>query len=167
MKLFPALALLFSASAVAAGPALECRGVESGNRDLQYDLTVTALDGNAVVVVDTAAKEACSCKFRLSNYFDQSKGMVPGYSIHLAYQSCSATCPLKLKRKMNAHIRVNHKLMGKESYSTPFVGDEIAKCDRFAFYVPALRIIAGQAIDRMNMSEDAKRRLKALKGIGD
>jgi hypothetical protein len=162
-----ALILLFLTPAHAAGPALECQGVKSDNAHVRYELTVTALDANSVLVVDTAANEKCSCKFAQSDYFDQSRGMVPGYKIGLRYQSCESACPQSLKRQIKANIGVTYRLMSKEAYSTPFVGDEISNCDRFGMDLPALRKIAGQAIDRMDLPEDSRKRLKYLKGIED
>ena len=77
---------LVAVHAGAAGPALECRGVKSDDPAVRYELTVTALDGNSVVVTDDSTKEKCSCEFRHDGFFDQSKGMSPGYTVNLAYQ---------------------------------------------------------------------------------
>ena len=161
--------LLFPTFAYAAEPALalECRGVKSNSPDIQYELTLTALNENSVVVIDTSTKETCNCKFRQSDFFDQSQGMVPGYIISMDFQSCDEKCPQSLKRQIKAHIRVTHRLIRKETYSTPFVGDQISNCDRFSINVPMLRRIEAQSIDSMTESPEFRAKLKALKGVGD
>lgn len=159
--------LLFSTFTYADEPALLCEGFKSNNPHIQYELSVTALNGNSVVVTDTATKKQCSCKFRQSSFFDQSRGMVPGYKITMDYQSCDDKCPQSMKRQISAHIGVTHRLMGNESYSTPFVGNQISNCDRFSVDVPMLRRIEAQRIDSMNQSPEFKRMLKAMKGVGD
>ena len=169
-KLFARLSLTilcFSTSIDAGEPALECRGVKANSQKIQYELIVTALNENSVVVIDTATKETCRCKFRLDNYFDQSKGMAPGYSISLAYQSCDDKCATSLKKQLKTYIDVTHRLLRKQTYSTPFVGDEMSNCDGFSIDLPALRKIAAQNIDALDLSPEAKARLKSMKGVGD
>lgn len=159
--------LLFSTFTYADEPALLCEGFKSNNPHIQYELSVTALNGNSVFVTDTATKKQCSCKFRQSDFSDQSKGMVPGYKITMDYQSCDDKCPQSMKRQISAHIEVTQRLIRNESYSTPFVGRQISNCDRFSVDVPMLRRIEAQRIDSMNVSPQVKRMLKDLKGIGD
>lgn len=158
--------VLFAAPTHAAGPALECHGVKPDNPAISYELTITALDANSVVIQDASRNESCACKFKHSGYFDQSKGMVPRYIVIMAYQSCDVACPQRLKRLTKASIDVTHRL-GRQTHSTPFVGDEISNCDRFSIDVPRLRKIEGQRIDGMDLSDNAKRTLKDLKGIDD
>ena len=159
--------LLFPSVAYAAEPALFCRGVKSDNPAIRYELTLNALNDNTVVVIDAATNESCSCKFRHDSFFDQSRGMVPGYIVSMAYQSCDDQCPQSLKKQIKANIRVTHRLLRKETYATPFTGDNISNCDGFGMDVPMLRSIEIQRIDAMNQSPEFKAQLKSLKGIGD
>lgn len=149
-----------------APPALECSGSGAANHNhLVFALTLTGLEGNSVVVEDVARKETCSCKFRHANFFDQSRGQVRSYSVRLKYQSCEASCTRNLKRQMSASIDVEHRLLGKRSYATPFVGDVVANCDRFSMDLPALQRIEIERIDAMDGTPEFKRRLKDLKGL--
>ena len=104
-------------------------------------MTLSARNGNSVVVIDTSTSEKCSCKFKLSNFFDQSNGMVPGYVIFLAYQSCDYKCPQGLKKQIKANIKVDHRTIRAMSYATPFVGDEISNCDVFSMDLAMLKRI--------------------------
>jgi hypothetical protein len=159
--------LLFSTLTFAAEPVLECRGGKANSPDIRFELTLTDLSDNSVVVIDTATKEMCSCKFRYDTFFDQSKGMVPGYIVVMDYQSCDDHCPQHLKGQMAAHIDVRHKLTRAESYATPFVGGVISNCDKFSIDVPTLRKFEALSIDNMDMPPEFKQKLKYLKGIED
>ena len=159
--------LLFSSVAYAAEPALFCQGVKSDNPAIQYELTMNALNGNTVVVIDAATKESCSCKFRHDSFFDQSRGMVPGFIVSMTYQSCDDQCPWRLKKQIKANISVTHRLHRGQTYSTPFTGDMISNCDGFSIDVPMLRSIEAQRIDALNQSPEFKAQLKSLKGVGD
>jgi hypothetical protein len=120
--------------AIADAPAaLECSGTGGANRNLAYALTLTALEGNSVVVEDLERGESCTCVFRHDNFFDQSQGVVQQYIVQLKYQLCATECSSTMKRQINASIRVYHRLLGKRSDATPFVGNGAANCDASAW----------------------------------
>src|SRR6185503_12586057 len=130
--------LLLPVLAIADAPAaLECSGTGGANRNLAYALTLTALEGNSVVVEDLERRETCTCVFRHDNFFDQSQGVVQQYIVQLKYQLCATECSSTMKRQINASIRVYHRLLGKRSDATPFVGNGAANCDRFSMDLPA------------------------------
>ena len=164
----PALLLLSTLAFADAPIALECSGAGgAGNRDLVYMLRLTGLEGNSVVVEDVASKETCSCKFRHGNFFDEDRGPIRIYTVRLKVQSCNASCSRNLKKQLNASIDVSHQLnFGvKRSHATPFVGDEMATCDRFSMDLSAIQRIESDRIDAMDETPEFKRRLKDLKGL--
>lgn len=157
--------LLFSVFSYAGESALQCAGIKSNNRDIRYDINLTGLKQNNVIVTNSATKEQCTCKYRFTDYFDQSQGVAPQHSITMVYQSCDNKCSKSLKRQISAHINVKYSPRTGESYSTPFVRGEISKCEKFNIDLHAIRRIAAEEIANMDMSPEFKQRLKSIKGL--
>jgi hypothetical protein len=135
-------ALLISTCAFPGQPVLECHGIKADNPNIRYELNVTSLDAIGVIVVaDSSNNEECVCKLRLSDFDDRSKAARPGYRVTLKYQSCDTRCSQNLKKQMRANVEVRQVFFPEVTYSTPFVGLEISKCDRFSIDVPALKNI--------------------------
>lgn len=158
--------ILFSVFASAAETALKCSGVKANNSAVKYDLNVTALNQNSVIVSNSDTKEKCECKFRVTNFTDNSKGVAPYQGLKMAYQSCDNKCSASLKKQISANIEVNVKPSKGESFATPFVGRQISKCEKFSINVYELRKIESDRISRLDVSPEIKQRIKDIKGLG-
>lgn len=158
--------ILLSVFTHAAEPALKCSGFKANNSDIHYDLMVTALNQNSVIVTNGITKEKCECKFRMSNFTDGSKGVAPHQSVGMAFQSCDNKCSASLKKQLSANIEVTYKQATGESFATPFVGRQISKCEKFSINVYDLRKIESDRISRLDVSPEVKQRLKDIKGLG-
>lgn len=60
---------------------------------------------------------------------------------------------------------ITYKPTKGDSYATPFVGNQISKCENFSIDLYALRRLESQRISRMDVSPEVKQRIKDLKGV--